>query len=548
MDISGNEVEPVDLTEVRRIGRRMIEREGAKAFAVSGYGGSVNPMHEIQVREGLVEETGLDVCCGHELSDLLDFRVRAHTAVLNAGIIPLLERFLEDCGTSLQSRGIDAPLMVVKGDGTLMRDAKARLHPVETILSGPAASIAGARYLTRRADATIVDVGGTTSDIGRLNGGSVDVCTRGAVVGRWRTHVRAVDMHTLGLGGDSEIFFEKQEIHVGPKRVAPICWLASSHECADAFAHIRSNLDYYATDTRLTEMFIATGRRVQGGLTAQERAVLELVASVPKTVVQLVEDLGIGHPVLLQLKRLESEYLIQRCGLTPTDLLHATGAVSLWEPEASVIYQDMIAEIAQRPPAAFRDEVFSIVTERLVFELVKRQLNLEYTGEDLEDSATGKALFDTLLKADNPRMRVSAELTDPVIGLGAAASLFLEEPAGRLSTPLIVPAHAAVANAVGAVTSLVRVSKRGSIAPSPDGLFLLSGVKGSYSYKDFDKAHDALVEFLTSEVLTLAREAGTDEKQVEVEYEDNIGMAADGAKVFIERNVTVGVTGLPSGG
>ena len=547
MDISGNEIEPLDEDEIRRIAREMLERNRIKAFAVSGYGGSVNPAHEIAIRDILVDETGLDVCCGHELSDLLDFGVRAHTAVLNAGIIPLLERFLEDVEKSLNIRGVDAPLMVVKGDGTLMKDKWARLHPVETILSGPAASIAGAKYLTGSGDATVVDVGGTTSDIGRLSAAKVEVCTRGAVVGRWRTHVRAVDMHTLGLGGDSEVYIEKQTVHVGPRRVAPVCWLASNWDCLSAFDHIRNQLDYYNTDTRLTELFIATGREPQSELSGQEDHILNLLKKAPMTAIQLVEELGVGHPALLQMKRLETEYLIQRCGLTPTDLLHVTGTVSLWDRQAAEIFLDIVAGAAERQPSEFQDEVFALISERLVFELVKRQLPLEYTGEDLEDSITGKALFDALLKGGNPHMDISARLFDPVIGLGAAASLFLTEPARRLSASLVIPEHAAVANAVGAITSLVRVSRRGRISPSPDGLYLLSGVAGSHQYKHFDEAHDALVNILKKEVLLLAREAGTDEERVSVEIDDNIGTTADGTKIFIERSVTTDITGVPVG-
>ena len=192
-----------------------------------------------------------------------------------------------------------------------------------------------------------------------------------------------------------------------------------------------------------------------------------------------------------------------------------------------------------------RDEVFSLVTERLMFELVKRQLPLDYTGEDLEDSATAKALFDTLLKGGNPHLEIAAKLEKPVIGLGAAASFFLSEPARRLSAALIIPRHAEVANAVGAVTSLVRVSRRGRISPSSDGGFLVSGVTDGRTYLDFQEAYDALVEILQKEVLKLAKEAGTDERRVEVEYEDKIGSAADGTQVFIERSVSAGVTGAP---
>jgi N-methylhydantoinase A/oxoprolinase/acetone carboxylase beta subunit len=399
--------------------------------------------------------------------------------------------------------------------------------------------------LTGNQHATAVDVGGTTSDIGRIDHGRVDVCARGAVVGRWQTHVRAVDMHTLGLGGDSEIYIEKQTLNLGPKRVAPICWLAAKNEYRRAFDHISGQIDYYTTDTRLAEVFIATGREAEFPLSDQEDAVLNLLGEKPMTAVELVERLGIGHPALLQLKRLESDYIIQRCGLTPTDLLHSTGEVALWNAGAAEEYLRIIATAVSKNPDDLRDDVFSLITERLMFELVKRQLPLDYTGEDLEDSATAKALFDTLLKGGNPHLQVEAKLDKPVIGLGAAASFFLSEPARRLSAALIIPRHAEVANAVGAVTSLVRVSRRGRISPSADGGFLVSGVAGGRTYTDFQEAYDALVAILHEEVLKLAKEAGTEEDHVDVEYEDKIGSAADGTKVFIERSVTAGVTGAP---
>ncbi len=545
MDIQGNETEPIDADEVRKIVTEMRKKHGVQAFAVSGYAGVINPAHEIIVRDIIVKTTGLDVCCGHELSDLLDFRIRAQTAALNAGIIPLIERFLKDAGKSLEKRGINAPLMVVKGDGTLMRESRARVHPVETILSGPAASLAGAKYLTGNAYATAVDVGGTTSDIGRIDNGRVNVHSEGAVVGRWRTHVRAVDMHTLGLGGDSEIFVEKTLLHVGPKRVAPVCWLASTYDCRPAVEHIKKHPDDYALDTRLAEMFVATGRGFEFEPSDQERMIIELIEKTPLTALQLVETLKLGHPALLQTKRLEADFIIQRCGLTPTDLLHHVGKVLLWDADAASDYLDALSLVAGKTASDLCDAAFTLITERLMFELVKRQLPLNYSGEDLEDSVTAKALFDTLLKGGNPNLKVSARLNNPVIGLGAAAAFFLSEPVNRLSAELILPRYAEVANAIGAITSQVHVTRSGSVTPSADGLYLVTGVPGNRTFANLRAAHDALVKTLRSEVLKMAKDAGTDETQVEIEYEDRIGSAADGTAVFLSRNVTAGVTGGP---
>jgi len=167
LEIDGTEQEPVDPEEVRRVARSMVE-QGVGAFAVSGFAGTVNPEHELAVQALLREATGRSVTCGHQLSEMLNFRTRATTAVLNARIIPRLERFLAEAERALRERGIAAPMMVAKGDGSLMNAATARERPVETIMSGPAASVAGARYLTGREAALVVDIGGTTTDTAAL--------------------------------------------------------------------------------------------------------------------------------------------------------------------------------------------------------------------------------------------------------------------------------------------------------------------------------------------------------------------------------------------
>ncbi|NQT21162.1 MAG: DUF1638 domain-containing protein, partial [Planctomycetes bacterium] len=207
LEIDGTEISPIDPAEILQIAAEMVRSHDVGAFAVSGYGSTINPEHELAVKKILREETGLSVTCGHELSELLNFRTRADTAVLNARIIPRLEKFLRDVDTSLHRLGLAAPVMVVKGDGSLMSTATARERPIETILSGPAASVARAIRLTGRSHAIVIDVGGTTSDTATVKDGLVRTCPDGAHVGRWKTHVRALDMRTIGLGGDSLISY-----------------------------------------------------------------------------------------------------------------------------------------------------------------------------------------------------------------------------------------------------------------------------------------------------------------------------------------------------
>ncbi len=205
----GDEVAPLDEAAAREA--ILARRDHVEAFAISGYFGVRNPSHELRVR-ALVEEltrqpdgSTLSVTCGHELTTRLNAVRRATTVALNAKLIPLLRELIATVHQTLDELGVVAPLMVVKGDGSLVRAEWAMQRPIETILSGPAASVVGAWHLAGRRDVWVVDVGGTTTDIAALVDGRPRVNPEGAQVGRWRTMVEAVDVHTVGLGGDSQV-------------------------------------------------------------------------------------------------------------------------------------------------------------------------------------------------------------------------------------------------------------------------------------------------------------------------------------------------------
>src|SRR5690606_13092405 len=107
----------------------------------------------------------------HELSARLGGPRRALTTLLNARLIAMIDRLVAATEGFLAARGIAAPLMVVRGDGALVSAAFARLRPIETILSGPAASLVGARHLTGLDAAVVSDIGGTTTDVAVLDRG-----------------------------------------------------------------------------------------------------------------------------------------------------------------------------------------------------------------------------------------------------------------------------------------------------------------------------------------------------------------------------------------
>ena len=224
-DMQGDPAARIDIDAARAFIENVKDR--VDAFAISGFFSVQEPRAREEVKEMVRSMTNAPVVCGHELSSALGFNERTITAVLNARLIPIIADLIASLKLVQKSTNINAPLMIVKGDGSLMDESVARERPVETILSGPAASMIGAKALTGLQDAIMIDVGGTTTDIGILRGG-VPACTRGRHFGGWRTRVKAVDVFTAGIGGDSRIVVTCGKAHLTPLRVIPLC-IASSY-------------------------------------------------------------------------------------------------------------------------------------------------------------------------------------------------------------------------------------------------------------------------------------------------------------------------------
>ena len=167
-----------------------------------------NPEHERRLRKLVNSLTDKPVTCGHELASQLDAPRRALTVALNASLIPYIDELIRAIQTILGEYRISAPLMMVKGDGSLISAELALSRPVETILSGPAASVMGATLMHRQDNAIIADMGGTTTDIAIVTQGQPVVSAKATVIGEWRPMIEAVRVFSVGLGGDSEARFQ----------------------------------------------------------------------------------------------------------------------------------------------------------------------------------------------------------------------------------------------------------------------------------------------------------------------------------------------------
>ncbi len=546
LDITGGEILPVNPDEIKSVVHQMIDKHNVTAFAVSGFAGSINPEHELQVKKIIQEETGFFVSCGHELSDTLNFQTRAVTAMLNARIIPRLANLLLDLEKVMEGHGIDSPVVVVKGDGTLMSSGMAKMRPVETILSGPAASVAGARYLTGVKDALVVDMGGTTTDTATLASGLVRLNEEGSNVGGHRTHVKALDIRTTGLGGDSLIRYEKAQFFIGPKRVAPIAWLGRNWSGTEtALDYIGLHCNHYSVSTLKMQILVKISAVKLMQLSPREEEIIRLLEQRPYSLDELLHVTDAITEGSLHLQRLEENFIIQRCGLTLTDLLHVNGRFVEWDTETARRYAGFYSFLTQKPLIEMIDHILEIGVKRLSMELLKRRLDEEMDPDKMEDCPVCTTLVHHLLNEQHPDYEVAINFKHPVIGIGAPIKFFLPQAVAPFNAKAILPENADVANAIGAITSHVFIQKQLSIAPGEEGDFIVEGISGARKFKNINDADRFAREELTEIVHKKATEAGTSCRNITFKTKDSKPLAATGEAIFLKRTISASLKGRP---
>jgi len=424
----GDEVAPFDEDAAREA--ILARKERVEAFAVSGYFSVRNPAHELRARELVEELTGAPVTCGHELTSQLNAVRRATTVALNAHLIAPLAELLAAVQATLARRKINAPLMVVKGDGSLVRADFARRRPIETVLSGPAASVVGAWHLAGRRDVWTVDVGGTTTDIAALKGGWPVLNVNGARVGGWRTMIQAVDVHTTGLGGDSHVRVGSNgELLIGPQRAIPLCLLASEHPAIVPVLRELAAETRTRWDDDLVE-FMAPGRSARGLLDATEDEILQRVSDGPVQAAELVERTRIGVLARRRAAGLEARGLLRRAAFTPTDALHVLGDFVRWDAEASRLAATLLARRLRMSVSAFCEMVVQQFSQRVATEVVNKVLEDEAGRPDWEHEPAGRALMARALNGRPSTAPLRGSAQDALL----VARVGLDAAGGRPST------------------------------------------------------------------------------------------------------------------
>lgn len=547
-DAGGHEKTPLDLTAVAQHLDTLDDT--VSAIAISAMFSVRNPAHEIALREFILDRTGLPVSCGHELSASLDAPRRALTALINARLIPLIKDLIAATQNTLDQQDITAALMVVRGDGTLVSADFARQSPVETILSGPAASVVGAQFLARHDEMLVSDIGGTTTDVAMIKGGEPQLSEQGASVNGWRTMVEAVQIDTHGLGGDSEIAYDRQNrrFSIGPHKVMPLCVLAAKYPAV--ISDLKQFVDEPWTKTNMARFIVLRKDPGEIKLTAQQGALVHEVRQHP----QSMQSVFAERHFSLALKRLIETGILTIAGFTPTDAAHVCGWYDQWGVEASLQGAILLSRYSKfnlgsefDSPEHFCKRILTQVSRESAQCFLASAINDSNGSFGTPMPANKRDLLEQMFNnASDPDQKglvsMQAQLGVPVVGIGAPAQSFYPAVKEFLEVEVIVPEHAEVANAIGAVVGVVKQSVQITISPVSASRVVVHAPDEQREFDELEPAAAWAQEIATGLALAKAQRAGGTQLQVMVDRNDNI-VDQSGQVTFFESIIIATATG-----
>ena len=532
LDIKGRVIEQVDAAEAKKAVLDMARRQ-VDAVAISGYASVRNPAQELEVKRIVEEYTeNIPVVCAHELTSSLGYDDRTVTVVLNARLIPIINDLIRATEKALKQKGIDARIMVVKGDGSLVKAQAALNKPIETILSGPAASINGGLFLTGVKDALIVDIGGTTTDIACASNGEVKINDEGASVGGWFTHVRASEMYTCGIGGDSYIRINKNSrLDIGPERVEPLCVAGVK------YPYLQSELKEYSK-SREDESSSEQGAdcfslmdSLQAGSNESDRAIEDILKDGAHSLSYILKA-ALKDADSVHLSNMVSNGKIQRISATPTDVLHVLNEYTEWNEETAAAGLKILAEKSGKTLAEFAETAYEAMIGKLTeaFFRYTEQYDCkclsEHAAIEEGDALNSKSAF------------------PPIIALGAPAKAWMPDVCKRLNSRLIIPEHYDVSNAVGAAVGLVKETVDILIRPGRKHKDYI--IHAPWERRVTETLQEA-IEYVLPKAKEYAAQkiiaAGCSEFEIQDTREDRY--SNDKKNVFIETRITLSASGTP---
>lgn len=461
------------------------------------YGVRNNGILEKKAAQIIKEETNLPVVCASELFSGLSSLERAASAVLNAGLLPLTQNFLDAVTKAFLDRDIHAEIYLVRSDGSLMGLQYSAGHAVETLLSGPAASALGGSMLAKKPSAVVVDIGGTTTDIAVIENHMPLLSEEGIRVGQWKTLVKGLFAASFALGGDSAVRWDKNgNLTLGPDRMIPLCVLAEQYP---QIVHVlKEQVERVPAHTLPLHEFLTLNRTdwKTRPLSQDEKHLCSLLEIQPLSIEQAAHALGIDK-YNLHTDSLERAGIILRSGLTPTDIMHIRKDYVQYNRNASLLAARFAAESLQIDLEELCRLVYTEVSRRVFFAVSKILLEhaSPYYRKNGFDNGIEKLLelqWENRTNGGSSLLQYAFHSNAVFIGIGGPVHIFLPEAAKALGAVCIIPECAAVANAVGAVTGKMVSTKSAEIHPhglSPD----------DEKQEDYEASYNGKIKFFAEE-------------------------------------------------
>lgn len=513
-----------------------------------------NACVEKKAQEVIVQKYNIPVICGHELFSDLNSVQRGSSTLLNARFLPIIEDFLKAIKTSLKMRNINAPFVVVRSDGSLMSEQFTGMHPVETLLCGPASSVMGGIELTGEKDCLIIDMGGTTTDISLVKSGVPVLAKDGVNVGKWRTFVKGVYIETFGLGGDSAIRYDSNgKLFLEAFRVMPLSIAASQ------WPQVTEKLQRLVNDrtghTLPLHEFFALVRDISesSNYTEKERAICRALKNGPLIFSEAAETVG-DDIYSFDIGRLEKEGVVIRCGLTPTDVMHVKGDYTRFDTRAAKLGMQFVAGSVNVVLNDLADMIYDKVKKVLYTNIVRLLMEDRYpafrrtglgTGlETLISDSWDMAKYqqsqdmDQIENQKHTFFDFSFKTTASLVGIGAPIHIFLPDVARALGAKCIVPENAGVANALGAVVGDISAVCEIDVRPvnSVAGItgYMIYGKNENSTVESLEEAAEIAQEEAIAGAREMARERGaTGDITVTVEMVHNTVGVKDDTEVFL---------------
>ncbi len=522
------------------------------AGVVQVYPGANGGRFERKAAGLLKKELGIPVTMACEMFDETDVLKRGAGTLLNARLIPLIADFLRAVKNVMGQRGIHAPVAIVRSDGSLMSEEAAGECPVETLLSGPAASVVGGSVLAGEPDAVIVDMGGTTTDVAIVRDGRPVTARDGISIGPWKTMVKGLYVDTFVLGGDSAVRFRDGKLYLASRRVIPVSVLASRYP--GIVGKLKKLADRGKGHTRMLHEFYVLQKDISDNpdYTSQERALCEALKDGPLLPEELAKILksDLYH---LPGERLEEEGILMRSGLTPTDTMVLKGDFTVYEPEAAQEALRYAALNVTVPAEEIPDRIYDMVEEKLYENIARILMSQKYPRQEklLGEEGVRRFLAWSYRDAKNgfsdPLMSSAITTKLPIIGVGAPIHVFLPRVAALLGTRAVIKETAPVANALGAIAgqiaAKVRISVKAEYSGAQfQGFLVLEGEKRRL----FEKYEEAEA-FAAAEAKRLAaekarRQGAGDSLKLQVSIE-KIRDDSVGSGIFFESIIEAVATG-----